>query len=355
MLHSEHKAEWVRLGLAFTPHLMTPEAGADLAELLANVEDAAEVEAVLNDSPIQAGDPAILAGAETRPAPRCYDVLVRVLGEVEVEGVDEHLTDAEVELLALLATVRPDGPINLDRLATLLAHDEWRTPKPRSIQARISHLRRKLGNGTDGNPLVPDSRASTGSPSRYLISPRVVTDIDLLDHAYRLADDLPSSEAIVMLRHAFELVRGKPYTARSGYTWAYDEHAAARAEQVVGDVAARLIDLHGEAGDAAGIQWVIQRARRGLDGSIAELPHRLVERIWADRMADPGLAESTSDYDLFGALLWSSPFLMRGLFLCLARGSGGCRSTETWSLVPEAEEFVYLASDLVSGSNSPHS
>jgi hypothetical protein len=31
----------------------------------------------------------------------------------------------------------------------------------------------------------------------------------------------------------------------------------------------------------AGIQWVTQRARRGLDSSIAELPYRLVERIWA--------------------------------------------------------------------------
>jgi hypothetical protein len=297
VLHSEHRAEWVRLGLVFTPHLVPREAGVDLAELLANVEDAAEVEVVLNDSPIQPVDEVMLDGVDPGSVPRCYDVLVRVLGEVVVEGVDEHLTDAEVELLALLATVRPDGPINLDRLATLLAHDEWRTPKPRSIQARISHLRRKLGNGTDGKPLVPDSRASTGGQSRYLISPRVVTDIDLLDHAYRLADDLPSSEAIVVLRQAFELVRGKPYTARSGYTWAYDEHAAARAEQVVGDVAARLIDLHGESGDAAGIQWVIQRARRGLDGAIAELPHRLIERIWASRMADPGLAESTAEYE----------------------------------------------------------
>ncbi len=297
LLHDEHRAEWVRLGLVFTPHLVTPEAGADLAELLTNVEDAAEVEAVLNDSPIQMPEATTPIVADADLAPRCYDILVRVLGEVAVEGVDEHLTDAEVELLALLATVRPDGPINLDRLATLLSHDEWRTPKPRSIQARISHLRRKLRNGTDGNPLIPDSRASTGGQSRYLISPRIVTDIDLLDHAYRLADDLPSSEATVMLRQAFELVRGKPYTARSGYTWAYDEHAAARAEQVVGDVAARLIDLHGEAGDAAGIQWVIQRARRGLDGSIAELPYRLVERIWAARMADPGLEESTAEYE----------------------------------------------------------
>ena len=34
---------------------------------------------------------------------------------------------------------------------------------------------------------------------------------------------------------------------------------------------------------------VIQRPRRGLDGAIAELPHRLVERIWAGWMPDPVL------------------------------------------------------------------
>ena len=296
VLHSEQTAEWVRLGLVFTPHLVTNEAGEDLAALLAEVVDAVEVGAVLSDSPIEA-DASVVDGATQGSFHDCYDVLVRVIGEVEVEGVSEHLTDAEVELLALLATVRPDGPINLDRLATLLAHDEWRTPKPRSIQARISHLRRKLGNGTDGKPLIPDSRASTGGQTRYLISPRVVTDIDLLDHAYRLADDLPSGEAIEMLRSALERVRGKPYTAQSGYTWAYDEHAAARADQVIGDVAAQLIDLLGETGDVAGIQWVTQRARRGLDGPVAELPHRLVERIWAERMADPSLVESTAEYE----------------------------------------------------------
>ncbi len=42
---------------------------------------------------------------------------------------------------------------------------------------------------------------------------------------------------------------------------------------------------------------MIQRARRGLDGAIAELPHRLVERVWASRMADPCLAESTVEYE----------------------------------------------------------
>jgi len=296
ILHSEHRAEWVRLGLAFTPHLVPTEAGAHLAELLTTVADAAEVELVLNDRPIRVGDEVMPDGDESSPPPQCYDVLVRVIGEVEVEGVNDHLTDAELELLVLLATIRPDGPINLDRLATLLAHDEWRTPKPRSIQARISHLRRKLGNGTDGEPLVPDSRASTGHPSRYRISPRVVTDVDLLEAAYHRARTLASSEAIVLLRQSLELVRGRPFTAASGYTWAYDNHAALRAVQVVGDVATSLIDLYGEAGEASAILWTVDRAQRAMDAPPVECPMRHAEMRWSHILKSDALTNSCVDF-----------------------------------------------------------
>jgi hypothetical protein len=209
-----------------------------------------------------------------------------------VEGCPEHLTEAEVELLALLATVRPDGPINIDRLATLLAHDEWRTPKIRSIQARISHLRRKLGAGKDGLPLLPDSRVATGSPSRYRISARVVTDIDILDHAYRLSLELPSGEAISTLRSALEVVRGKPYMARAGYSWAYDEHAASRAVQVVGDVACRLVELCGDAGDLPGVRAAIERASRAIDDPMAEVGLRLAESRLSDMPQFAGLRDS---------------------------------------------------------------
>jgi hypothetical protein len=75
-----------------------------------------------------AHDAAFLDRAEQDSVLDCYDVLDRVIGEVEVEGVDEHLIDAEVELFALLATVRPDRPINFDRLATLLAQTTGEPP-----------------------------------------------------------------------------------------------------------------------------------------------------------------------------------------------------------------------------------
>ena len=297
VIHSAEKAEWVGLGIVVTPYLVTPEAGSDLAELLDHAEHADERQAALNDSPI-AFDEAPTSTCADGSVAKPYDVLVRVLGEVEVEGCPEHLTEAEVELLALLATARPDGPINIDRLATLLAHDEWRTPKIRSIQARISHLRRKLGTGADGSPLLPDSRAATGSPSRYLLSARVVTDVDLVDHAYRCSLELSSSEATPILRSALELVRGKPYTAKAGYSWAYDEHAASRAAQVVGDAAGRLIDLYGEAGDLSEVRATIERASRAIDDPMGEVALRLAESRLCDLPQFAGLRESAHEFEV---------------------------------------------------------
>jgi hypothetical protein len=63
-----------------------------------------------------AHDAAFLDRAEQDSVLDCYDVLDRLIGEVEVE------------LFALLATVRPDRPINFDRLATLLAQTTGEPP-----------------------------------------------------------------------------------------------------------------------------------------------------------------------------------------------------------------------------------
>ena len=275
ILHGADSAVWVGPNVTFTPSLLPTDAAQDLAEMLDHAENAKE-HLVFHDAAhaIEHDDDGTINGAEIEDS---YDVLVRVIGEVDVQGCNEHLTDAEIELLALLASLRPDGPINIDRLATLLAHDEWKTPKIRSIQARISHLRGKLGTASDGTPLLPDSRAATGNAGRYLLSPRVVTDIDLLDRAYQHAQSLPSSEAVQVLNDALNMVRGKPYTARAGYTWAYDEHAATRAEQAIGDVASTLIELLAETGNTKAAHAAADRASKAFDNPAAELPFRRIE------------------------------------------------------------------------------
>jgi hypothetical protein len=275
VFHSADSAVWVGPNVTFTPSLLPIDAAQDLAELMEHAENAEE-HLVLHDAPHTAEHDydTTINGVDFEQG---YDVLVRVIGEVDVQGCNEHLTDAEIELLALLASLRPDGPINIDRLATLLAHDEWKTPKIRSIQARISHLRGKLGTANDGTPLLPDSRAATGNAGRYLLSPRIVTDIDLLDRAYQQAQTLPSSEAVQVLNDALHMVRGKPYTARAGYTWAYDEHAATRAEQAIGDLASRLIELLAETGNTKAVHAAADRASKAFDDPAGELPFRRIE------------------------------------------------------------------------------
>jgi LysM domain len=280
ILNGADSAVWVGPNVTFAPSLLPVDAAEDIAELLDHAENAEE-RLVLHDAAhtVEHDD------SHTIDVVEGYDVLVRVIGEVDVQGCNEHLTDAEIELLALLASLRPDGPINIDRLATLLAHDEWKTPKIRSIQARISHLRGKLGTASDGTPLLPDSRAATGNAGRYLLSTRVITDIDLLDRAYQNAQTLQSSEAIQILADALNMVRGKPYTARAGYTWAYDEHAATRAEQAIGDVASSLIELLAETGNTKAARAAADRASKAFDDPAGELPFRRIEHqaLSADR------------------------------------------------------------------------
>ena len=286
VLHSAESAEWN--GVLFTPFVITAETGDELEALLDHVDNGGDPfidEFDIVDEIHEA--PSVVRQIEfplVTPVPSFaegrYDVLVRVLGEITVEGCSEHLTKAETELLVLLASYRPDGPLNLDRATTLLAHHEWRTAQVRTVQSRVSHLRRKLGLGTDGALLLPESRIATGNPSSYLISSRVITDIDLVEYAYEQADEVSSCEAICLLRSALELVRGKPYTANEGYTWAYDEHATTRAIQVVVDATVQLVDLCGQAGDLAGLRWAVDRAGRAIDDPALMVPIRRAESKW---------------------------------------------------------------------------
>ena len=154
-LTGAHQARWDPPGVTFSPHL-TPLASVDL--LTPDLDDEAEIAVTA----VQPGDGPPSGGGG-------WDVLVRVVGEVVVDGAAVSLTDAETELLAVLALLGGRDGVNVDRLATLVASDPWRTPKVRSVQARVSHLRAKLGVGRDGERLVPDTRtaaaggAATGS------------------------------------------------------------------------------------------------------------------------------------------------------------------------------------------------
>ena len=187
---------------------------------------------------------------------------MRVIGEVVVEGTNARLSEAETELVALLACLRPTGAVNIDRLATMVAQDDWRTPNPRTIKARISDARSKLGAGSDGLPLIPDARAGNNSPGRYTVSCRILTDIDLIETAIRRAEHLSSGEAIELLNNTLDHLRGRPFTARTGYSWAIAEQQTLRAQRAVVDLAVRLVELAVEAADPNTVQRSDRKGRR---------------------------------------------------------------------------------------------
>jgi hypothetical protein len=294
------QATWGAMSVTFAPSTLPAEAEADLDALYRHAANG-DAAAASNSAAVLAELPATAISAhngngshpDVDSTPR-HDLLVRVLGEVTIEGHAAHLTAAEVELLALLASLRAGGPINIDRLATLLAHDEWRTPNPSTIKARISMLRTKLGVGRDGTPLLPAATTRQNSPGRYHVSPLVITDVDLLERSDRTSLDLPSGEAIASLWIGLHLVRGKPYTARTGYTWANDEQAVLRAQHVVVDATAHLIELLGEVGDTQGVDRAAIQAARAIDDPLTQLPYR---------RAQARVAAATGDLALVGSVL----------------------------------------------------
>ena len=302
------EAVWVETNACFTPNTISPEGQRSLTDLINHIA-AAPNEPALRATTAETVDDSDegtvdLRDRENRVVEMAdtphldYEILVRVVGEIQIDGSPERLTDAETEVVVILAVLGKDGPINLDRLATLVARDEWRTPQLRSVQARISHIRRKIGYSPNGwGAYLPDCRTNPTDITRYQMSKRVATDIDIINHAYQTADLCSSNQAIHLLRNALELVRGKPFTAPAGYSWAYDGHAAASAEQAISDAAGRLIELYGQAGDIAGILWTINQAKRGIDNPITEMPHRLITKIWATRLNDPALNCAVAQFE----------------------------------------------------------
>jgi hypothetical protein len=298
------RAQWESTGIGFTPMLVPAEAEDDLEALLSHAASATETNAPVTAALLDDRAPAMVDGACEEAGDRStavviepeYDVLVRVLGEVAVEGAPERLTEGEVELLALLASLRADGPINIDRLATLLSRDEWQTPKTRSVQTRISRLRAKLGVGRDGQPLVPDSRPGNNSPGRYTVAVGVVTDVDLLEARYAASFELPRSKALETLLDGLKLIRGRPFTTRAGYAWAGDEQALQRAQQIVVDITCRVIELAQEADDCRSTLIAVSRAERAVDDPMTQFPYRLLEAEAANGSGQRAALVSVREY-----------------------------------------------------------
>ncbi|MFE4582918.1 hypothetical protein [Streptomyces chartreusis] len=161
------------------------------------------------DDAKEAGEDADWAAADEGPqaegaeAHALHAPEIRVLGPVEVTGVDSTGHGPRMAQLAALLLFRPG------RSADVLCSDmdpvnPWSAS---TLNARLGGLRRSLGSDPSGNPYVP--RRSSGEDP-YRLSPSVRCDwtrfLRLVEHALPMGPTgLPDLET------ALGLVRGKPF------------------------------------------------------------------------------------------------------------------------------------------------
>jgi nucleoid-associated protein YgaU len=189
---------------------------------------------------------------------------IRVLGPVEVTGVDSTGHGPRMAQLAALLFFRPG------RSADILCSDmdpvsPW---TPSTLNARLQGLRRSLGNDPVGDPYVP-RRKSGEDP--YRLSPGVRCDwsrfLQLVERA------LPLGPAgLTDLEKALALVRGRPFSGKP-LPWAepYQQEMITR----IIDVAHTVATYRTPAGPHHDLNAARQAVATGLDvDDTAELLYR---------------------------------------------------------------------------------
>jgi DNA-binding SARP family transcriptional activator len=237
----------VDLGLGCTPYPMDMESLDVLIDLV-NDEDDDDEEGIDLGDEIQLSllppelfiEPDLDADGADTVEPD-YDVLVRVLGDIRIEGGDR----LGPKHTAMVAYVVLNGTVSADKLEDAL----WTSP--------VTSGRRKRLNNT-----MSDCRAALGrhylppsSDGRYTSGPGIVTDLQLFDCRVQRATGQRPADAADTLLSALELVTGPLFNYRKAdgdsYAWVEVENWISTWELKVSAVAQRCTDLLLDQGRAA--------------------------------------------------------------------------------------------------------
>ena len=231
------------LGLEGLPQRLLPEDAVAIGDLLETAKDVEGVPAVRPARDPSPGSPA------TAPA-----VEIRVLGRIEVAGIERIERSKSMELLVFLA-LHPRG-VDAEQLWEAL----WpETPLNRgTLHTTVSVARSRLGAAPGGEPGFPPARDGI-----YRLHPEVGLDWARFQALVELAERL-EEDGVVPLRTAVELVRGIPFesAAARSYDWAAPHRM--EMESAIADASERLAELYLRLGDPTGARWA---ARRGLVAS----------------------------------------------------------------------------------------
>jgi DNA-binding SARP family transcriptional activator len=277
------------LGIDVRPQRLKPDEFASVAGLLHDAGDTGQEPGPPGDDEHD-GDgeiplPRILASehapaVNAGPAP---EVDVRVLGEIEIAGVDRIDRGKSEELIVYLA-LHPQG-VDADQLTEAL----WpgRPPARGTFNTTVAVARTALGGGEDGSPRLPHAHNGV-----YRLDPSIGLDWTRFQ-ALAARGFAAGEDGAEDLRDALELVRGRPFEGARPrtYGWAELDEAPAMASTIV-DVADRLADLCLREGDHSGAAWA---ARRGL--ATAPYDERLYRRLMlaADQAGNPAGVEAVMD------------------------------------------------------------
>ena len=211
--------------------------------------------------------------AGTSTGSEAIEVVVSVLGPVEIHGAEHEFTRAWAKELVVYLAMHPNGVSN-DAWATALWPD--RLMASSSLHSTASVARRSLGHGREGQDHLPKAHG------RLRLAESVSTD---WAQFLRLSD----GNSLSNWRRAMELIRGRLFDGIRSSDWPILEGIAPAMEATIVDVAGRLAGAYLQQGDARGAEWA---ARKALQVSpYDERLYRMLLRA-ADTAGNPAGVES---------------------------------------------------------------
>jgi DNA-binding SARP family transcriptional activator len=223
------------VGLVCTPYPLEEKALDAIIDMVESADDAgalAEGQLSLLASSLLVEPNPSGPDPETLVEPE-YDVLVRTLGDIRVEGGDPLAT----KHAAAVAYIAIHGTVTADALEEAVWASSTGASRRKRMANTISECRALLGR-----KLLP-----TASDGRYKAGPGLMTDLELFDRRVLRAADQQPTDAADTLLSAMELVTGKLFNYRnadrSSFSWVDLENWVSRWEMKVAAVAQRCADL----------------------------------------------------------------------------------------------------------------
>jgi DNA-binding SARP family transcriptional activator len=221
-------------------------------------------------------------------APPEHDVLVRLLGDITIEG-GFPLKPTATAVVAYIALNRSVTTARLQEACWFSADG---SPHTKRIHDTMAEVRSALGSQH-----FPANRSG-----RYVAGPRVRTDVDLFDWHVQQAAGLSPQRAVEHYHAALELVTGRPFSypngARASFGWVDFEHHATTWELRVAGVAQACAAIHIDAGEPAAAISMLSRLVQAIP-----LNSALVEALMRAHIADEDRARAEVVYREHAAAL----------------------------------------------------